>query len=84
VSQDLNIWVDVSSTWGIGIIIRNKWDALTWSSPWHYEGQDIGWAEAVAVELVAQILFEQGISNASILIRGDNQGVVGLYECGRD
>jgi hypothetical protein len=33
----------------------------------------------VAVELVAQILFEWGLSNASVLIRGDNQGVIGSY-----
>ena len=82
-TQDLGIWVDASSTWGIGIIIGNEWDAWTWSSSWHYEGRDIGWAEAIAVELVARILFERGLSNASILIRGDNQGVVGSYGRGR-
>ena len=37
----------------------------------------------MAVELVAQILFERGLSNASILVRGDNQGVVGSYGRGR-
>ena len=37
----------------------------------------------MAVELVARILFEWGLSNASILIRGDNQGVVGSYGRGR-
>jgi hypothetical protein len=31
------------------------------------------------VELAAQILSERGICNAAILIRGDNQGVVGSY-----
>jgi len=82
VTQDLSIWVDALSTWGIGIIIGNEWDAWTWSSSWHYEGQDIGWVEAMGVELIAHILFERGLSNASILIRGDNQGVVGSYGCG--
>ena len=79
VTQYLGIWVDTSSSWGISIIIGNEWDTWTWNSPWHYEGWDIGWAEAVAVELITQILFKRGLSNASILVRGDNQGVVGSY-----
>jgi len=74
-TQDLGIWVDASKSWGIGIIIGDKWDAWQWSSSWHTEGRDIGWAEAVAVELVAQILYKRGLTNASILIQGDNQGV---------
>lgn len=37
----------------------------------------------MAVELVSRILFERGLSNASILIKGDNQGVIGSYRCGR-
>jgi len=40
-------------------------------------------AEAVAVELVARILYERGLCNASVLIRGDNQGVIGSYGRGR-
>lgn len=83
VTQDLGIWVDASKSWGIGIIIGNEWDAWEWSAPWHYEGRDIGWAESIAVELAARILSERGISNAAILIRGDNQGVVGSYGRGR-
>jgi hypothetical protein len=82
-TQDLGIWVDASKSWGIGIIIGDEWDAWQWSSSWHTEGRDIGWAEAVAIELVARILYEQGLSNASILIRGDNQGVIGSYGQGR-
>ena len=35
--------------------------------------------ESITVELAAQILCERGITNAAILIRGDNQGVVGSY-----
>jgi hypothetical protein len=78
-TQDLGIWVDASKSWGIGIIIGDEWDAWEWSAPWHYEGRDIGWAESIAVELAARILSERGISNAAILIRGNNQGVVGSY-----
>jgi hypothetical protein len=77
VTQDLDIWVNALMTWGIGIVSGNEWDTWMWSSLWHYKRQDSGWVEAVAVELVAQILFEWGLSNASALIRGDNQSVVG-------
>jgi hypothetical protein len=41
------------------------------------------WAEAIAVELVARILYERGLINTSVLIRGDNQGVIGSYGRGR-
>jgi hypothetical protein len=82
-TQDLGIWVDASKSWGIGIIIGDKWDAWQWSSSWYTEGRDIGWAEAVAIELVARILYKRGLTNASVLIRGDNQGVIGSYSRGR-
>jgi hypothetical protein len=82
-TQDLGIWVDASKSWGIGIIIGDEWDAWKWSAPWHNEGRDIGWAESVAVELAARILCERGVANAAVLIRGDNQGVVGSYGRGR-
>jgi len=80
---DLGIWVDASKTWGIGIVIGDRWDAWQWKAPWHFEGRNIGWAEAVAVELVARILLERGLSNAAVLIRGDNQGVIGSFGRGR-
>jgi len=32
---------------------RYYWE---WSAPWHHEGRDIGWAEAVAIELVTRML----------------------------
>ena len=82
-TQDLGIWVDASKSWGIGIVIGDEWDAWQWSSSWHTEGRDIRWAEAVAVELTARILFKRGMTNAAILIRGVNQGVIGSYGRGR-
>ena len=67
-TQDLGIWADASTSWGIGIVIRDEWDAWQWSSSWHTEGRDIGWAEAVAIKLVARILYKRRLTNASILI----------------
>jgi len=52
-ARDLDIAVDASKSWGIGVVIDNQWDAWCWKARWHFEGRNIGWAEAIAVELVA-------------------------------
>jgi len=82
-ARDMDISVDASRSWGIGIVIDDQWDAWRWKAPWHFEGRNIGWAEAVAVELAAHILLERGLSNAVIVIHGDNQGVIGSFGRGR-
>ena len=79
----MDIWVDASKLWGLGIVIDDEWDAWHWRSPWHFEGRDIRWAEAVAVKLAARILFERGLANAAVLIHGNNQGVIGSFDRGR-
>lgn len=82
-TKDLGIWVDASTDWGIGVIIKGFWNAWTWLPDWKGDGRDIGWAEMVAVELVARYVEKLGYSNAEILIRSDNMGVVGAYNRGR-
>jgi len=41
-SLDPNLWVDASTSWGIGIIHGNKWSAWTLTPGWKTEGRDIG------------------------------------------
>ena len=48
-TQDLGVWADASKSWGNGIVVGDEWDAWQWSSSWHTEGRDIGWAETVAI-----------------------------------
>ena len=48
---DLNIWVDASMDWGIGIIIADHWDAWKLVTGWNSLGRDIDWAESIALEL---------------------------------
>jgi len=82
---DLGIWVDASTDWGIGIIWGNSqwaawkllpgWDADRW--------RHIGWAEGVAVELLAYIFEWKNIRDANILVRSDNKGVIGAFRKGR-
>jgi hypothetical protein len=79
----LGIWVDASSGWGIGIIIDGAWDAWRCLDGWRGPGRDIGWLEGVAVELVLLALERMALCDADILIRSDNQGIIGAFSKGR-
>ncbi|KAJ3563610.1 hypothetical protein NP233_g8831 [Leucocoprinus birnbaumii] len=84
---ECNIYVDASTSWGIGIIIDNAWFALKLSPDWKTAGgppsRDICWLETVAVEVLALILVAQGLSNHRIHIHSDNQGTIGAMGKGR-
>jgi hypothetical protein len=84
-TQDLDLWVDASTSWGIGLCVGQSWDAwrLRLLPGWEGQGRDIGWAEAVAIELVIRVLEAMGLENASVLICSDNQGVIGSFARGR-
>lgn len=81
-SEDI-IWVDASSSWGIGIVFNDSWQAWKLSPGWKTDGRDIGWAEAVAIELAICEAIARGIHDAHIIIRSDNQGVIGGLKAGR-
>lgn len=59
--QDIDLWVDASTDWGIGLFFRGKWSAWTLIDGWKGSGRDIGWLEAVAVELAILTLFTAGL-----------------------
>jgi hypothetical protein len=80
--DSLHIFVDASSSWGIGIIINNQFDCFRLSDNWNTadSGRDIGWAEFVALELATRALIHHlKLSNRHILIHSDNQGVIGAW-----
>lgn len=81
--QDIGIWVDASTSWGIGVLIAGQWNAWRLAADWKKDSRDIGWAEMIAAELAARYAIQLGYSNAEILIRSDNTGVVGAYNRGR-
>src|SRR6267154_162505 len=81
-TQDLDLWVDASTEWGIGSVFGDQWNAWKVREGWKGQGRDIGWLEAIAVELAALTLFEMGWRNASVLIWSDNQGVIGAFQRG--
>jgi hypothetical protein len=81
--QDMGIFVDASTSWGIGIIIAGRWAAFRLHKDWKVEGRDICWLETVAVEILVYILEAMDISNTTLLIYSDNQGTIGSIGKGR-
>lgn len=73
----LQIYVDASTSWGIGILINKKWAAFRIASNTFSPGFSIGWAEMIAVELAVSLLCSVHPRNSHFLIHSDNQGVIG-------
>jgi hypothetical protein len=80
---DLGIFVDASTSWGIGIVFDGTWTAIQLSPSWKIPGRDIYWLETLAVEFVAYILEARGFRNCSVVIYSDNQGTIGSIHKGR-
>lgn len=77
---DLDWWGDTSTSFGIGVTVGHHWAIWQWNpgvivGPGHQF--DIGWAEAVAIEMgLRMVLDEQLLSPNLYLVRSDNSGVV--------
>ena len=84
---DLNWWGDASTSFGIGVTIGSFWSVWTWAPGLKvgpHQHFDIGWAEAVAVELALRLAIQQQLlSSGTFLVRSDNMGVVGALNKGR-
>jgi hypothetical protein len=78
-----SLFVDASTSWGIGIILDGKWLAWQFKEGWNLENREIGWAEMVAVELAIRTLITGKFSNCHVIVRSDNKGVVGALAAGR-
>jgi hypothetical protein len=64
-------------------VLDGRWLAWQFKSGWKSEGREIGWAEMVAIELALCTLIVGGFKKCHIIIRSDNQGVVGALKAGR-
>lgn len=76
------IFVDASTSFGIGFWWDGRWLAWRLLEGWRDEGRDIGWAEMVAIELGLRCVISAGFRNAHFILRSDNQGVVGAFKAG--
>ncbi|KAK6984407.1 hypothetical protein R3P38DRAFT_2806594 [Favolaschia claudopus] len=56
---DLGLFVDASTDWGIGILLRKRWDAWQGIGVWNGGSRHIGWLETVALELVIYAIEEE-------------------------
>ena len=81
--QDMGLFVDASTSWGIGIIVAGRWAAFKLHEHWKVPGWDICWLETVAVEVLLYILEAMGVANTTLLIHSDNQGTIGSLGKGR-
>lgn len=79
----LRIHSDASSSFGIGVMFGELWSAWRLLQGWKADGRNIGWAEAVGVELAIEWLIHSGAHDISIDIHCDNQGVVQAWKAGR-
>jgi hypothetical protein len=77
------VFVDASTSFGIGFLADSRWLAWCLLPDWKSDGHDIGWAEMVAIDLGLCALIHSGLRNVHIKFRSDNQGVVGALKAGR-
>ena len=80
---DLNIYVDASTSCGIGLCVGGLWAVWRLVPGWNTGGRDIGWAEAVALELAVMWLAETDRHDVSVVIHSDNKGVIDAFNKGR-
>jgi hypothetical protein len=76
VLHDHNAFSDASSGMGLGVVVGEHWRAWMLTGDWKSEGRDIGWAEAVAFELLTRTLLILHGPHTHFKCHGDNTGVV--------
>ncbi|PPQ93032.1 hypothetical protein CVT25_006206 [Psilocybe cyanescens] len=65
---NLGIFLDASTSWGIGVVIGGKWAAFKLAPNWKIPGRDICWLETLAVEFAVYLIEAMEISNTRILL----------------
>ncbi|KIP03136.1 hypothetical protein PHLGIDRAFT_78047, partial [Phlebiopsis gigantea 11061_1 CR5-6] len=90
--HDLGWWGDASTSFGIGVVVGAFWGVWAWAPGFEVGPgcrHDIGWAEAVAVELGLALVAHHQLLDACLpsqrhlLVRSDNSGVVAVVNSGR-
>jgi hypothetical protein len=79
----MGIFVDASTSWGIGIVIDGRWIGFQLTPRWKVPGRDITWLETIAVEILVYFLDSLNVNNHNVLIHSDNQGTIGAMDKGR-
>ena len=69
-------------TWGIGLVVGSHWAAWCLVDGWKAAGRDIGWAESIALEIAVLWALASGLTDAELVIRGDNISVICAFQKG--
>lgn len=90
---DIGWYGDASTSFGIGIVVGSFWGVWRWRESFKVGpscNYDIGWAEAVAVEMGLRVLLHHHLEkekiaahSANFLVRSDNAGVATVINKGR-
>ena len=81
-ASDHNTLSDASSSFGIAIVIGDKWRPWQLQPGWNKDDRDIGWAESVGFEFLVTTLLTLDDSSLPLLVYGDNQGVINAWKKG--
>jgi hypothetical protein len=81
--QDLGLFVDASTSWGIGIVIGRRWYSFKLAPGWKTPGRDICWLEAIALELLIHFLGQLKFRDVHLRVYSDNKGAIGALTKGR-
>jgi len=75
---DISAFSDASSSFGIGIVIGNRWRAWHLHPNWQsLRGKrDISWAEAISFELLIYTIATIKSSHSAFITFGDNMGII--------
>ena len=76
---NLDIYMDASSSWGIGLVVGSLWRAWQLRPGWQADGHNIGWAESIALEFAVMEAAACGLQNVWVLIHSNNKGSIGQY-----
>jgi hypothetical protein len=80
--RNFGIYVNASTSWGVAIVIGERWHALRLVPGWKHDGIDICWLEAVALELCFMFLVQLAFNDVHVLVQSDNKGAIGAHEKG--
>jgi hypothetical protein len=80
---DLGIFVDASTSFGIGLTVGSLWRAWQFLPGWQSHGRHIGWAESIALEFAVMEAAARDLRDVRVLVHSDNKGSIGQYVHGR-
>ncbi|GLB43019.1 putative DNA breaking-rejoining enzyme [Lyophyllum shimeji] len=77
------VFVDASTSWGIGIIIGPLWHSFRLAPGWKRPGRDICWLETLAIELAILFLKQLNFYGQRVEVFSDNSGAIGAHSKNR-